>query len=219
MSRAKRLPLQAGLKLGLQRGSYNLLIIFSVHNSTNLKMLIKEIFKLNHTSTFRPAAPLLVVTLINIRIMELRRFAAIKKDVGVKFLSAPIPKIRPSHCPQVRISNVKPAHVEWYINTLRPEHIPIFYIRQDAPHPWGYTLFIYIKEKSGAGNIKLTHANVSCCITAVDRFKFARFDLHRQVTFRKRPFETGPTNGLVSLPSMLFTYARPLLDRLIRVQR
>jgi hypothetical protein len=44
--------------------------------------------------------------------MELSRLAAIKKDVGVKFLSAPIPAVRPSHCPQIRISNVKPAHVE-----------------------------------------------------------------------------------------------------------
>ena len=71
-----------------------------------------KLFKIEHNSTLRPAAPLLVVTLINIRIMELRRFAAIKKDVGVKFLSAPIPEVRPSHCPLERISNVKPAHVE-----------------------------------------------------------------------------------------------------------
>ena len=139
-----------------------------------------------------------------------------KKDVGVKFLSAPIPKIRPSHCPQVRISNVKPAHVEWYIHTLRPDTIPQFYIRQDAPLAWGYTLFIYKKEKSGAGNIKTHPRERLCCITAVSRFKFAKFENHRQVTFRKRPFETGPTNGLVSLPSMLFTYARPLLGRLYR---
>ena len=147
--------------------------------------------------------------------MELRRFAAIKKDVGVKFLSAPIPILRLSHCPYMRISNVKPAHVEWYIYTTT-WHIPDFYIRQDAPHQWGYTLFIYIKEKSGAGNIKTHPRERLCCITAVSRFKFAKFENHRQVTFRKRPFETGPTNGLVSLPSMLFTYAHPLLSRLYR---
>ena len=37
-----------------------------------------------------------------------------KKDVGVSF-SALIPTIRLSHCPYLRISNVKPAHVERYI--------------------------------------------------------------------------------------------------------
>ena len=30
-------------------------------------------------------------------------------------LSAPIPTIRLSHCPYLRISNVKPAHAERYI--------------------------------------------------------------------------------------------------------
>jgi hypothetical protein len=45
--------------------------------------------------------------------MELLRMERIqKKDVGVKFLSAPIPGIRLSHCPFIRISNVKPAHAE-----------------------------------------------------------------------------------------------------------
>ena len=146
--------------------------------------------------------------------MELRRLPAIKKDVGVKFLSAPILTFRPSHCPFLRISNVKPAHVEWYIHTTT-WHIPDFYIRQDAPHQWGYTLFIY-KGKIRRREYKTHPRERLCCITVVPRFKFAKFDFHRQVTFRKRPFETGPTNGLVSLPSMLFTYAHPLLGRLYR---
>ena len=36
------------------------------------------------------------------------------------YLSALIPTIRPSHCPYVRISNVKPAHASDNIYTLRP---------------------------------------------------------------------------------------------------
>ena len=38
------------------------------------------------------------------------------------------------------------------------------------------------------------------CITAVERFKFAKFENHRQVTFRKRPFPLAVlTNGVLSL--------------------
>ena len=47
-----------------------------------------------------------------------------EKDVGVSS-SALIPTIRLSHCPYLRISNVKPAHVERYIYTPTP----------DAPEP------------------------------------------------------------------------------------
>ena len=59
---------------------------------------------------------------INILTMELFRYGH-KKRRGSKFLTAPIPKIRPSHCPLVRISNVKPAHViSDNICTLRSTH-------------------------------------------------------------------------------------------------
>ena len=74
----------------------------------------------------------------------------------------------------------------------------------------GYTLFIYIYNRIiRRRNIKSPHANVPCCITAVSRFKVAKFENHRQVTFRKRPFETGRTTGLRSLPSMSKFTARP----------
>ena len=68
------------------------------------------------------------------------------------------------------------------------------------------------------GNIKLTHANASVA-SPLYLDSNLRDSNEQTVTFRKRPFETGPTNGLVSLPSMLFTYAHPLQGRPYRVQR
>ena len=78
-----------------------------------------------------------------------------KKDVGVSS-SVPIPTLRLSHCPLIRISNVKPAHVERYI-TLRPEY-PKHTYTQKYPHTGAHLINIY--RESGAG-LKITHANAS----------------------------------------------------------
>ena len=78
-----------------------------------------------------------------------------KKDVGVSS-SVPIPTLRLSHCPLIRISNVKPAHVERYL-TLRPEY-PKHTYTQKHPHMGAHLINIY--RESGAG-LKITHANAS----------------------------------------------------------
>ena len=48
-----------------------------------------------------------------------------------------------------------------------------------------------------AGRYKINPRGRFCCITAALRFKVARFDL-TDSNVRKRPFETGRTNGLRS---------------------
>ena len=79
-----------------------------------------------------------------------------KKRRGSKFFSVPIPTLRLSHCPLIRISNVKPAHVERYL-TLRPEY-PKHTYTQKYPHMGAHLINIY--RESGAG-LKITHANAS----------------------------------------------------------
>ena len=81
-----------------------------------------------------------------------------KKDVGVKFLSAPIPTLRLSHCPLIRISNVK-ACPRRAIYTLPPDN-PQTYIYTKTPYT-GYTL-LYINEREiRRRDIFITHANAS----------------------------------------------------------
>ena len=48
-----------------------------------------------------------------------------------------------------------------------------------------------------AGRYKINPRGRFCCITAAYRFKFARFG-NTDSNVRKRPFETGRTNGLRS---------------------
>ena len=79
-----------------------------------------------------------------------------KKDVGVMSLSAPIPSFRPSHCPQIRISNVKPAHVER--NIFIPE-TGAFYICKDSI-PITSIHLIILKEHV-QGRYKSTHVDAS----------------------------------------------------------
>ena len=79
-----------------------------------------------------------------------------QKRRGSKFFSVPIPTLRLSHCPLIRISNVKPAHVERYL-TLRPEY-PKHTYTQKYPHMGAHLINIY--RESGAG-LKITHANAS----------------------------------------------------------
>jgi len=74
-----------------------------------------------------------------------------KKDVGVMSLSAPIPSLRLSHCLQIRISNVKPAHVRdiynyTYYHLTQFSHDNL-YTQRHHTQGWGYTL-LYIREES-----------------------------------------------------------------------
>ena len=86
-----------------------------------------------------------------------------QKRRGSKYLSALIPDFRPSHCPYMRISNLKPAHASDYIYTyttawsipewrnerttdiwihgLLPSHI----YTKSVHLSWGVHLIIYIK--------------------------------------------------------------------------
>ena len=125
----------------------------------------------------------------------------------------------------MRISNVKPAHVEWYIYT-HSTAVPLMtitmtitltltltltktysdiYIYAKTVHPLlGIHLIIYIKGIIAAGRYKINPRRRLCCITAVLGFKVAKFDLHRQVTFENVLSRLGVQlpSGLV--PSMLF---------------
>ena len=62
----------------------------------------------------------------------------------------------------------------------------------------GIHLIIYVKGIFvSQEDIKSTHADALCCITAASRFKFARFD-YTDSNVRKRLFETGRTTALGS---------------------
>jgi hypothetical protein len=70
-----------------------------------------------------------------------------KKDVGVMFLSAPIPVFRPSHCPLERISNFKPAHAERLCTFTLRRTTPKGYIRKDSKPKVEFTpYYIYKRE-------------------------------------------------------------------------
>ena len=63
-----------------------------------------------------------------------------------------------------------------------------------------YTLLYYIRNVKRR-DIIITYVDVLCCITAVCRFKFAKFE-DTASNVRKRPFETGRTTALGLVPSM-----------------
>ena len=79
----------------------------------------------------------------HIRHLSTAKLSGNKKDVGAMYLSAPIPIFRLSHCPHLRISNVKPAHVERYIYTHYD--LTLHTYTQVSPQN-GLHLIIYIKE-------------------------------------------------------------------------
>ena len=83
-------------------------------------------------------------------------------------LSVPIPSFRSSHCPFMRISNFKPAHVRWCYPTLQhTSPTPAIYAK--IVRPWmEYTLlYIYKRRKIAAGGYHLINPRGRlCCITA-----------------------------------------------------
>ena len=75
-----------------------------------------------------------------------------------------IPAVRPSHCPLMRISNVKPAHASDDIYTHHGTDSQgndndnvndILYIRKDSITIAGIHLIIYIKGMVAAGRYKI----------------------------------------------------------------
>ena len=137
-----------------------------------------------------------------------------QKRRGSKILSAPIPIFRPSHCPYMRISNVKacPRRAIYihYDLTLPNIHI----CRNTLIR--GHTLLIYIGNQTQG--YKITHANASVASPLCLDSKLRSLNT-QTVTFRKRPFETALQTAWCLVPSMLFIRAHPLLDRHLRVQR
>ena len=120
------------------------------------------------------------------------------------YLSALIPILRPSHCPYLRISNESlptPAdNIYTYTTAIvipgytYPRNPPLGYIRKERAPLKGVHLIIYIKgNDSRRRDIKSTHVDASCCITAVSRFKFARFDSTdsnvKKTSFRDWPYK------------------------------
>ena len=91
----------------------------------------------------------------------------------------------------------------WYIHTTaqdsqgndngNEDHYHFIYAKRVSPL-LAYTLLYIIKGNWPQGDIKSTHVDALCCITAVSRFKFARFE-QTDSNVRKRPFETGRTTG------------------------
>ena len=116
-----------------------------------------------------------------------------KKRRGSKILSAPIPDFRPSHCPFIRISNVKacPRRAIYIHYDLSSQT----YIYEEIPSQRVH-LIIY-KGESGAGDIKSPTRTLLLHHRCM-KIQSCEVWNHRQVTLRKRPFETSPTNGLVS---------------------
>ena len=79
-----------------------------------------------------------------------------------------------------------------YMLTLR-RCIPfMIYMQKCIPTLMAYTL-LYIRGGKPHGDIKSTHADASCCITAVSRFKFARFD-STDSNVKKTSFRDWPYN-------------------------
>ena len=87
------------------------------------------------------------------------------------------------------------------------------YIRKDSTPMLGVHLMIYTKGMLAAGRYKINPRRRLCCITAVDRFKVAKFDLTVS-NVRKRPFETGRTTALRSRSIDVIYSAHPRMDRL-----
>ena len=150
----------------------------------------------------RPAAPLagrkLSLTFWN-GIFPYRK--GTKKDVEPSFSPSPILIIRLSHCPFVRNKQLKalptPSDI---INPLRPDNSRHIY--HDTLHPQGELHLIYIYKERGRGGIRNSPTRTLLLHYRCTKFQICEIWWFRQVTCWKRPFETGRTTGLKSLPSM-----------------
>ena len=157
--------------------------------------------------------PLLVATLINILNWNHPWLEGTKKDVGVKFLSAPIPTLRLSHCPLIRISNVKPAHAEWYTNPLRPDHPRRIYTKTHSTRGELHLIYIY-KGIQDVGNETFTHADVF--LVALPLYQDSNLrDLSEQTgNVSKTSFRDWPYNWPEVSSNMLNLTTHPHSSRL-----
>ena len=118
----------------------------------------------------------------------------------------------------MRISNVKPAHVEWYIYT-HSTAVPLMtitmtitltltltltitltalYIRKDSTPIAGNTPYYIYKGNVAAGRYKINPRERFLLHHRCTWIQSCEVWSYRQVTFRKRPFETGRTTALGS---------------------
>ena len=68
-----------------------------------------------------------------------------KKDVGVKFLSAPIPDFRLSHCPYIKDKQLQACPRQMILLPNTTAHLPhVCHIRKDSTPMNGVHLIIYI---------------------------------------------------------------------------
>ena len=106
----------------------------------------------------------------------------------------PTPVFRPSHCLQDKDKQRKarPRRAIYIHNCLI---IPSIYT-QISPQN-GLHLIIYIKGNRRS-DIEITHANASVALPLCLDSKLRSLNTQTS-NVRKRPFETDPTNGLVSL--------------------
>ena len=133
-------------------------------------------------------------------------------------LSAPIPNFRPSHCPYMRISNVKPAHVRWYIHTHYHLTLLPSWEYTQRQYPLSGTPYYIYKGNIRRRDIKSTYRRRLCCITAAYRFKVAKFEV-TDSNVSKTSFRDWPYNWPeVSFHKINFV-AHPRADRPFRVQR
>ena len=116
-----------------------------------------------------------------------------QKRRGSKFLSCLSPCSGLRIASKSRISNVKacPRRAIYIHYDLG---FPNIHIRRNTLIR-GHTLLIYIGNQTQGH--KITHANASVASPLCLDSKLRSLNT-QTVTFRKRPFETSPTNGLVS---------------------
>ena len=103
-------------------------------------------------------------------------------------LALPLPKDKQRKaCPRRAI----------FINTHYGAVIPDYYIRKERAPSWGVHLIIYIKGLVAAGRYKINPRRRFCCITAVGRIKFAKFEA-TDSNVRKRPLRLAVQMAWVS---------------------
>jgi len=90
-----------------------------------------------------------------------------------------------------------------YIHTTAKSR-PYAIHKGSTPSSWHTPYYIYKDRVVAVGDIESTHADASCCITAVLGLKVAKFDL-TDSNVKKTSFRDQPYNRLGGLiPSMLF---------------
>ena len=134
-----------------------------------------------------------------------------------------IPWIRLSHCPYLRISNVKPAHASDDISThhgmvnpwltdsriygsMDPRILFSAYIRKDSTPMNGVHLIIYIKGMLAAGRYKINPRERFLLHYRCTKFQICEIWLEQTVTFENVLSRLAVQMAWGLVPSMLFAY-------------